>query len=455
MDNELKKWADSLHEAEVPKRLDLAIEQAIQKGKMDRHIEVSPNQHPVETKTAKGKTKHQKKWMYGVSSAAVVSLCIIGSGFFSPTMAETLKKVPILSHIFETYGDPGLKEANKLGLSTPVTQKATDQGITLTITDILFDGTRLSIGYKEYSPDGLPLLDFSKPRFRMDVPGWDQQQSGMDKTNENQIRGVWNLTWLEENALPDHFNLSMKVTQIGDKKGEWKFELPIQKIKTSTKVLNPMLAKKSKDVTLTVQSVSLSPRGTDIQFQTVSPPNAVTNMFYQVTDDHGAPLLMLEGGGFSSEESDDKTSIFQNRYLFTPAKGTTKFLVLRPYTDGYKNGDIITPLQNQLPQTIQQGEIGSFTIHRIDFLEDRTVLYYDVIGDNPYDQAGVIWLMNEKGEKLTDDAKGPHLVGVQNGRYSFIRDYPKIENKEKLKVFTYSMNHVHYFKDLEVKIPLN
>jgi hypothetical protein len=453
MDNELKKWADSLHEAEVPKRLDLAIEQAIQKGKMDRHIEVSPNQHPVETKTAKGKTKHQKKWMYGVSSAAVVSLCIIGSGFFSPTMAETLKKVPILSHIFETYGDPGLKEANKLGLSTPVTQKATDQGITLMIRDILFDGTRLSIGYKEYSPDGLPGLDFSKPRFRMDVSGWDQQESGIEMVNKNEVRGVWNLAWLENSPLPDHFNLSMKVSQIGDKKGEWKFELPIQKIETPTKALTPMLTKKNKDIALTVQSVSLSPRGTDLQFRTVSPPNAVTNMFYQVTDDRGVPLLMLEGGGSNTEESGDTTYVFQNRYLFTPAKEMTKYLLLRPYTDGYKNGDITVPLQTQLPQTVQQGKIGSFTIHRIDFLENRTVLHYDVIGDNPYDQAGTVWLMNEKGKKL--DGKGPLLIGVQNGRYSFVQDYPKIENKEKLKVLTYSMNHLRYFKDLEVKIPLN
>ena len=58
----------------------------------------------------------------------LVSLLFITS-FISPTMAATLKQVPVLSSIFRLAGDLGLQMADEKGLSTKPQTSVTGQGV--------------------------------------------------------------------------------------------------------------------------------------------------------------------------------------------------------------------------------------------------------------------------------------------------------------------------------------
>ncbi|WJH35939.1 DUF4179 domain-containing protein [Paenibacillus sp. CC-CFT747] len=88
-----------------------------------------------------------RPWAWGTAAAAVTALAVLGSAFVSPAAAAQLRQVPGVASVFRLAGDFGLQAADEKGLVTTVDQQADDQGIELRISEALYDGTRLSIGY--------------------------------------------------------------------------------------------------------------------------------------------------------------------------------------------------------------------------------------------------------------------------------------------------------------------
>lgn len=87
------------------------------------------------------------------ASVAVISVMIIGSAFVSPTMAESLKQVPLVDSVFRLAGDFGLQTADQKGLATSSNLSVTHDGITLKVPQIIFDGTRLVVALEKSGGD--------------------------------------------------------------------------------------------------------------------------------------------------------------------------------------------------------------------------------------------------------------------------------------------------------------
>lgn len=62
----------------------------------------------------------------------------------SPVVAQVLKQIPIISSVLAAAGDPGHKQAITSGFGSQVDQTVSDNGIKVTVTEVLFDGARLS-----------------------------------------------------------------------------------------------------------------------------------------------------------------------------------------------------------------------------------------------------------------------------------------------------------------------
>ena len=118
-----------------------------------------------------------------ISAAALVVVCIslIGSGFVSPTMAHALKKIPTIESIFRLAGDLGLRAADEQGLTKDVNQRITHDGVTLSISELVFDGARLSFVLTDESLD----------------------------SEEKTFYEVWGSRPLDENGVPVPFEPSM------------------------------------------------------------------------------------------------------------------------------------------------------------------------------------------------------------------------------------------------------
>lgn len=83
------------------------------------------------------------------ASAALIGVMIIGSAYVSPTMAESLKQVPLVDSVFKLAGDLGLQTADQKGLATSSNLSVTHDGITLKVPQIIFDGTRLVVALEK------------------------------------------------------------------------------------------------------------------------------------------------------------------------------------------------------------------------------------------------------------------------------------------------------------------
>ena len=96
--------------------------------------------------------KSKKKIALDSLSAAVIGFGIfIASASISPAMAKVASHIPIIGTFFNDVNDEGLRIAGQKGLTQMVDQTAKDNGITLTMNEIFYDGTRLTFGYTQES----------------------------------------------------------------------------------------------------------------------------------------------------------------------------------------------------------------------------------------------------------------------------------------------------------------
>lgn len=59
-----------------------------------------------------------------------------------------MSQFPVFSSIFKHTENPGLKLAAEKGLTTSPNMSVTKDGVTLSVTEVFYDGTRLAIGFE-------------------------------------------------------------------------------------------------------------------------------------------------------------------------------------------------------------------------------------------------------------------------------------------------------------------
>lgn len=219
--------------SEIPELVKSRLEQTLQL----LETESMPMQHRTHS-------RHRKAWF--VAAAAVLAIGgTLASGFISPAMAETLRKVPFIGQIFEALGDNALQDANRKGLSLPVNLSATDQGITLTITEVLYDGVEIKLGIQESSMSKLPIiLDRSNryeivknrtqedPAHALDI--WSHAWSNVRSETSTQNIGILSFESMHgtepdrDAKISKEFQLPITIKKVGDVEGNWKFEIPVK-----------------------------------------------------------------------------------------------------------------------------------------------------------------------------------------------------------------------------------
>nr|WP_269448656.1 DUF4179 domain-containing protein [Metabacillus kandeliae] len=94
--------------------------------------------------------------------SAVIVLSLFFASSFSPAFAHKLKSLPVISAIFASFGDQGLQQAEKQELSHKTNQFVTIGKSTFQLTDVVYDGARLFLGYHIANYQKEDELIFSK-----------------------------------------------------------------------------------------------------------------------------------------------------------------------------------------------------------------------------------------------------------------------------------------------------
>jgi hypothetical protein len=373
--------------------------------------------------------------LYAVSAAVVSLVLFISSAMVSPAMAKVASKIPVVGTFFNDIGDEGLRIVGEKGLSQVVDQTAKDHGITLTINEVFYDGTRLAIGYSQDSL--LPLGEVERPVIEVDGKeiNFSSGYSGEYETPQK-YRGILDITPSEE--LPEEFEMTIRIDAVGLIPGEWFFQFPVRQ-SNEVKVISLSDIKKTKDAKISLNSLKIGPAGTTLNVNIIAEPGKIDpySLGFYLIDDKGKVLNMVSGSG--SGKTIDGKEHANLQQLFEPLDEGVRSVKVIPY-NMYPSQEMIEEktinLKHiQLPIMMSNNNMDDIIINDIQYEENRTVVYFEVSESVIDDPENHIWLEELSGEKL-----GPlgRAFGVRIEGNRFKQEFGPIK-KEELMLKEYKM----------------
>ncbi|QSB11322.1 DUF4179 domain-containing protein [Lysinibacillus fusiformis] len=291
------------------------------------------------------KKMRQRVMMMTASAAMIFSLVFI-TGLISPTMAATMKEVPVLSSIFKLAGDLGLKTADEKGLSTKLHTSVTKDGFTLSVSEVVYDGTRVSIAIERLQTEG----EFSKRNLIEQISDIELFINGNSvdsfaandsnsvhpmihngKDKDSAIIEFSDLSNQGGASFPEQFNLTL-FTSITGIEDPLKIDIPVKNKVEDYVTLQPNVSRKYDNIHFTVEQIQLTPITTGITTRLVLMDNStftlpLLTMGIDVFDDQGRKLKLIGGNGWHATNGSDK--ITDSRY--NPFESVPKTITLKPY----------------------------------------------------------------------------------------------------------------------------
>ncbi|MFJ7969894.1 DUF4179 domain-containing protein [Psychrobacillus sp. NPDC096389] len=207
---------------EIPKEEILhAIDTGIERGEKARHI-----------KKPKGVLKRTSFF------TSVAAAMILASGFVFSPVTNVLAQVPILGSIYEKYQMPIGQELASDQLLTEINETVEDQGVSMSITSIFYDGQYVGLTFKangESLPNSIdgertPVSGYAYEMFdRTDETTWWGGSIGALTKQDNGYTGAMILENPNSDSV-DSLTLPITFTNIAGVQGEWSFNLPVEKL---------------------------------------------------------------------------------------------------------------------------------------------------------------------------------------------------------------------------------
>jgi hypothetical protein len=413
--------------------------------KIDLIIQKTLNQNIIPERKRRKRTL-----LYSLSAAIVAFGLFIGSAFVSPTMAKVVSQIPFIGSIFAFAGDEGLQAASLKGLSTPINQQVKDNGITLNMKEVYYDGTRLALGFTQES--FLPLGEIERPEVQVNGKLINFSSGTHGKfVSLQQYAGTLDISPTED--LPESFTMKISFFSVGLVKGKWEFEFPV-KLSNTVTVVRPMETKMIEGEDVTLKTVSSGPAGTALSIDSVEASNNIPSpLNFYVIDENGEALTQLSGAGEGN--SVNGKDIMHYKFLYTPLNKGVKKLSIIPYknaeTDGLPQKISKVANKENFPITLNQGDLGKIVITNIDYKKDKTVVYFKVESDFAYDfmANNSLWLEDENGNNLTIRQKA-YPEKVKGNLYK--QEFKKANPNGEIKVVTRKFPKPIMYKEFNVTL---
>ena len=413
--------------------------------KLDDIIKNTINENNITPK------KSKRKIVRYVAMAATIGFgVLIGSAYVSPVMANVVSQIPVIGFLFGDVGDEGLEIAGKTGLFETVNQTQKDNGITLTINEVFYDGTRLSLSYSHKSL--LALGELEKPTIRINGKeiNFSAGYSG-NFINPQHYAGVMDINPVEE--LPKNFTMSVSFDSVGLISGKWEFEFPVSQV-NGLKVVKPDETKIINGKKVTINSLKFGSLGTDLSVYIIESSDR-DELHFNIIDENGEALTIQSGSG--SGEEIDGTQHMNYQFTYSPLQKGIKEVTVIPYMIPLESETINQKVtasldEEKLPITLDQGDIGKIIVTDIEREQDKVIMYFEVKSAFVFDRnfnGNRIWLEDKKGNDLTIDTK-PYATRIKGNLY--MQEF-KVDKKEELKIATVEFPMPIMYEGFKVTLP--
>ena len=236
-----------LHEIEVPKD---EVYQAIQLGiKQAQKLEIKAKRKKI--------TKHMT---YFTSAAAAL---LLASGFVFTPVSNVLAQVPLIGGIYEKYQMSIGEQLAHEQLLTETSLVANDQDIQVEITSIFYDTAYVGITFKATGAvmdtiggNKAPEAGFTYEMFDgKDTSTWGGALGTLTKT-ENGYTGALILD-VPNNVTEDVISLPITFTHMAGVRGEWSFDLAVDKLPFKQQLINQQVTSKSKELSIMFEDIQI------------------------------------------------------------------------------------------------------------------------------------------------------------------------------------------------------
>lgn len=405
-------------------------------------------------KSNKKKKSIKKMTFYFVSAAILIIGVFISTASVSPAMAKIAAQVPIIGTFFNDVQDEGLKIAGQKGLTQVVDQSSKDNGITLTMNEIFYDGTRLSFGYTQESLFAIGELERPNIKVNGKEINFSSSSSG-DFITPQKYKGMIDINPTEE--LPEEFEISIRIDAIGIVPGKWEFNFPVEQSNEVT-VIRPEKIIMIDKAEVKISSLKLGPAGTDLVVQvTAREEESKVDPFdlnFFVVDEHNNVLDAFSSSGHGDTEDGMIKATLD--FLFNPLKEGVKKVRVIPYTFSEPIGGServkVDVNEQEFPFTLSQGDFGDILVKDIQYKKDQIIVYFDVQSDEIYDNRlsrNPIALENASGYNLTlEDA--PFAEKIEGNSFKQVF---KMSEKKGLQLVTFEYPKPVTYEAFEIELP--
>lgn len=297
------------------------------------------------------KRRSKKNMAWGMAAAAfMVGLVILGSAFVSPTMANSLKEVPILQELFKLTHHLGLQTAEEKGMLENINQSVTKNGVTIRITKLVYSGSSIYFVLEEdTSEHQFNNRDFSMSG-KVNGEEVDMRMSrgplknwGRDDAPSATIVTISHAEYSSKDGtrynFPDEFTLNLKIGLVGMPNDVFLFDIPVKKNETASKVvISDDPAKEWGKYRIGLESIEFTPVMTRLTTHE-------DNGFRKTGDDNirfGYLLVDQDGHQVESTGSSFGIKIKGKDFMamttdLDPFPKIPTSITIKPYIDDFKN----------------------------------------------------------------------------------------------------------------------
>lgn len=303
-----------------------------------------------ETKPRARKRSRLRRAGFIAIASSLAAVTVFASGFVSPAMADSIKKIPLVGSLFSTIqADIGLTQAGKDGLVSQTNSSVSYQDVKLDVFETVYDGTRaaflvrvnapnLKEGKYDTGEDVVPLSSgignvFFEIDGRQQAGGLFYSSAGETQPDVIVFEHVFEKAG-QGDSLPDHFNAEVSISLEGIDH-EFKLDVPFTKSTEDIVDFKPDAAIASNDqLTASVSDIHITPITTRISTSILMNGKKNLNLEEEeklrkvgiaLFDDQGRQLPALNGEGLYIDNRLDSDRL----YGTTP--GGTRYLVVRPF----------------------------------------------------------------------------------------------------------------------------
>ena len=293
----------------------------------------------------------QNKGMTVATAGVLLGIGTFCSGFVSPTMAEGIKKVPLIGGVFQSLEqDLGLQQASQKGWIQAVQSESAFQNLKLNVSESIFDGTRVAMVVNVEGlniQDGQVVVGNKRKKLTniienifVEVDGKPFMQGGsIDMASKQHPNAfILQLSGADEREtmnreeymkLPNEFQAKLKI-QFEGIDHVFELNVPIQKTVSNVIQMEPKTQKEKESKTFTVSKITVTPVTTHV-VATFSEKDFHFDTKKQIRvaayDENGTQLEQLNSTGDLNKDS------YTLDINYISNGSIPKNIILRPYID--------------------------------------------------------------------------------------------------------------------------